>query len=193
MLVHCHSQVRPTSTTVSYRDSRLRFLSHTRVFKPSRFIYYLPNSSQMLKMFNDFFTPLLLWKSLPYIRSSMWPLRSPDTAHQRLQSDLQRTRLSRHRLIWLLPRPLSSLPSASCFSFSAFLCVAGGAYWRIGGRGLGGRSHIIRLRESLVLQSIQYSLLSTVQCSGYWLTFSSFTSVVAFFVSFAVPASYSMY
>jgi hypothetical protein len=44
--------------------------------------------------------------------------------------------------------PLSS--SASCLSFSDFLCVAGQAYWRDGGGG-GDRSQIIWRSESLVL------------------------------------------
>ncbi len=37
-----------------------------------------------------------------------------------------------------LPTPLyPPLPTASCLSFSVFLCVAGQAYWR-GGEGFGG-------------------------------------------------------
>ncbi len=103
----------------------------------------------------------------------MWPLRSPDTAHQRLQSDLQRTRLSRHRLIWLLPRPLSSLPSASCFSFSAFLCVADRAYWRYKGEGVWEQIYHTTARMP---GPINHSILSAEHRSGYWLTFSSFTT-----------------
>jgi hypothetical protein len=51
----------------------------------------------------------------------------------------------------LTPSPLLSndLPSASCLSFSVFLCVAGRAYWREGG-GAGAK----------VLSSINHSILS---------------------------------
>ncbi len=35
------------------------------------------------------------------------------------------------------PSPPPALPSASCLSFAVFLCVAGWAYWRVGGRGGG--------------------------------------------------------
>jgi hypothetical protein len=40
---------------------------------------------------------------------------------QRVLNDLQRTRLSCGRMNWLLAHPL---PSASCLSFSLFLCAA---------------------------------------------------------------------
>ncbi len=41
------------------------------------------------------------------------------------------TKLSCVRMIRLLALPLPpSFPSATCFSFSVFLCVAGRAYWR---------------------------------------------------------------
>ncbi len=39
-------------------------------------------------------------------------------------NDLQRTRLSRCLMIWLIP----PLPLASCFSYSVFLCVADRTY-----------------------------------------------------------------
>ncbi len=48
------------------------------------------------------------------------------------------------------PPPSPPLPSASCLSFSVFLCVVVQAYWRERWRGW-GRSRIIRWRESLVL------------------------------------------
>jgi hypothetical protein len=50
---------------------------------------------------------------------------------QRVLKDLYKTKLSRCRMIWLLPNPSPTpppLPSASCLSFSVFLCVAGRAY-----------------------------------------------------------------
>ncbi len=47
------------------------------------------------------------------------------------------------------PPPRPPLPSASCLSFSVFLCVSGCAYWRERGRGW-GRSQIIRPQESPV-------------------------------------------
>ncbi len=48
-------------------------------------------------------------------------------------------------MIWL-----QALPSATCLSFSVFLCVAGRAYWkeRGGGGGVGAKSY--DERESLV-------------------------------------------
>jgi hypothetical protein len=46
---------------------------------------------------------------------------------QRVLKDLQRTRLSRHHTIWLLPDHLPTSPPAS-LSFSVFLWVAGRAY-----------------------------------------------------------------
>ncbi len=53
-----------------------------------------------------------------------------------------------------LPTPYPIPPSASCLSFSAFLCVADRAYWRETGGGGGGwgwaRSLIIRPLQSLV-------------------------------------------
>ncbi len=55
--------------------------------------------------------------------------------------DLWRTRLSRGRIIRLLPippPPPSPLPSAICISFSIFLCVASRAYGREKGGGGGG-------------------------------------------------------
>jgi hypothetical protein len=33
--------------------------------------------------------------------------------------------MSRRRMIWLLPHPFPLFPSASCLSFSVFLCIAG--------------------------------------------------------------------
>jgi len=50
-------------------------------------------------------------------------------ARRRVLNDLQRTRPSCGRMIQLFARP-SPLPSASCLSFSVFLCVACQAYWQ---------------------------------------------------------------
>jgi hypothetical protein len=50
--------------------------------------------------------------------------------------DLQRIRLSRRRIIWLLPQPL---PSANCLSFSVLLCVASRP--SVGGGGGGPKSN----------------------------------------------------
>ncbi len=54
------------------------------------------------------------------------------TVQQRVVYVLQRTRLSRRRIIWLLPHhlPFSPVPYVSCLFLSAFLCVAGRAYGR---------------------------------------------------------------
>jgi hypothetical protein len=67
-------------------------------------------------------------------------------AEQRVLNNLQRTRLSRGRLLWPLPI-LPPLPSDSCLSFLVFLCVDG----QLTNGGGQGRSQIIRQRESLVL------------------------------------------
>jgi hypothetical protein len=59
---------------------------------------------------------------------------------------------------YLAPRPpLPPLQSACCLSFSVFLCVAFRAYCRE--RGKGGRSQIIRQRESLILYKSFNTLL----------------------------------
>jgi len=63
--------------------------------------------------------------------------------------DLKRTKLPRCRMIWILPHPFSPLLSASCLSFSVFLCVAGRGNSREGEEGM-GRMQIIQRRESLV-------------------------------------------
>ncbi len=146
----------------------------------------------MLNMFNEIIVFLLypLWKSLPYIRSSMWPLRSPDTAHQRLQSDLQRTRLSRHRLIWFLPPPP---PLSPVSKLSLFLSLSVCRRWSLltnRGEGVGEEPYHTTARKP---GPSKHSILFAEHRSGFWLTFSSFTTIVALFVSFAVPASYSMY
>ncbi len=57
---------------------------------------------------------------------------------QRALNNLQSIRLSRGRIIWLLPRSLPPLPSVSFLSFSVFLYVAGQAYWREREVGKGG-------------------------------------------------------
>ncbi len=57
---------------------------------------------------------------------------------QRVMKDLSTTRLSRCRMIWLLPKPLPPLPSARCLLFSVFMCVSGRAYWWNAGKGVGG-------------------------------------------------------
>ncbi len=70
---------------------------------------------------------------------------------QRVLNDLKRTRFSCSRMIRLHAHPLPPpLPSASCFSVSVFLCVAGWAYWWRGGERWVW-SQTIRPRESLAL------------------------------------------
>jgi len=57
-----------------------------------------------------------------------------------------------HAFVWFSssPTPFPPLPSASCLSFSVFLCVAGRAYW--GEKWVGdGWNQIIRPRERLAL------------------------------------------
>ncbi len=44
--------------------------------------------------------------------------------------------------------PLPPLPSASCLSFSVFLCVAGRAYWREMGDGVGEEPNHTTARKS---------------------------------------------
>ncbi len=70
------------------------------------------------------------------------------------------------------PTPFPPLPSASCLSFTVFLCVAVRAYWRERGRGAGARSQIIRPQESLALynsfntlcfRSLQNNQLTSLQ------------------------------
>ncbi len=75
---------------------------------------------------------------------------------QRVLNDLQRTRLSRRRIIWLLPHPLSPLLSASSAETEKNRKYAeerGGKWWK--------RSQIIRRREIFVIYIIQYSLGET--------------------------------
>jgi hypothetical protein len=60
------------------------------------------------------------------------------------------------RMIWLLSHPLLPLPSASCFSFLVFLCVAGRAYYReregvVGG---GDKSYNVEKAWSSIIHSI---------------------------------------
>jgi hypothetical protein len=56
-------------------------------------------------------------------------------------------------VVWFGSSPIPSplLPSASCLSFSIFLCVAVRAYWREREGGWWGRSQIIKPWQSLVL------------------------------------------
>ncbi len=82
--------------------------------------------------------------------------------HQRVFNDLKMTRL----LFvvwsgWLLPHSFPPPPSASCLSFSVFLCVAGRAYWWERREKGWGRSQNIRRRESLVLYKSFNTLWST--------------------------------
>jgi hypothetical protein len=74
------------------------------------------------------------------------------------------TRLSCGRIIRFLAHPLPPLLSASCLSFSVFLCVAGRACWRERGW---ARSQIIRPRESLnsTHYSILFGFISCISCT----------------------------
>jgi hypothetical protein len=83
---------------------------------------------------NTLFSILLLVPRKIYLPVSLTTAYS-----QRVFNVLQRTRLSRCRMIWLLPHYLLPL-SGSCLSLPVFLCVAvaGRAYWReMGGGGRG--------------------------------------------------------
>ncbi len=72
-----------------------------------------------------------------------------------------------------------TLPSVICLSFSVFLCVAGPAYCREGGRGAGTRRQIIRPRKAW--PSISHSLLPDVHCR----TASSFVILMQWFPCFS--------
>ncbi len=63
-------------------------------------------------------------------------------------------------MIWLLFRPIPPLPSASCLSFSVFLCVAGQAYWRESG-GEGGRGGAKSYHHEKAWFSINHSILTS--------------------------------
>jgi hypothetical protein len=69
------------------------------------------------------------------------------------------------------------LPSASCLSFSVFLCVAGRAYWRVGG-GDEEPNHTTPRKAS---PSINHSLLPDVHCR----TASSFVILMHWFPCFS--------
>jgi hypothetical protein len=70
---------------------------------------------------------------------------------QRVLKDLYKTRLSRCRLIWLLPNP-SPLSRHHSFSQPFYICVARWSSLLTGeGERRWGRRQIIRRRESLVL------------------------------------------
>jgi hypothetical protein len=75
-----------------------------------------------------------------------------DTSHgyiQRVMNDLYRTRLSLHRMIWLLPHPLPPFPSVSSTGGTQEDWERETTCWR--GRWGMGRSQIIQRWESLVL------------------------------------------
>jgi hypothetical protein len=61
-------------------------------------------------------------------------------------------------MIWLLPTPSLSFPSASCLSFSVFLCVASSSL-RMGG---GNKSYDAEKAWSSIQYIIKYSLVSCV-------------------------------
>ncbi len=75
-------------------------------------------------------------------------------------------------MIWLLPHPLlPTIPSASCLSFSVFLCGAGRVYW-LGGMGWDGRGAKSYDGEK-AWSSINHSILSAIigNCiawAGWW-------------------------
>ncbi len=100
------------------------------------------NAFQETNLNNTLFSILLL---IP--RKIDLPVSLTTAYSQRVFNVLQRTRLSRRRMIWLLRHYLPP-PSGSCLSLPVFLCVAGRAYWRERGGGRMGR--IIRRQESLV-------------------------------------------
>ncbi len=93
---------------------------------------------------------------MPFVQRKMF-----DHTEQRVLNDLGRTRLSRRRMNGFLPHPLLPRPSASCLSFSAFLCVADRASWRERGRG-GAKSYDGEKAESS-LDHLLCSLLCTVE------------------------------
>jgi hypothetical protein len=69
---------------------------------------------------------------------------------QRVLYDFERTRLSRRRMIWLLPHQLHPPASILSLFLSLPVCRRSSLLTGEGGRGW-GRSQIIRRRESLVL------------------------------------------
>ncbi len=68
-----------------------------------------------------------------------------------LKGHLKVRRLFLQCMIWLLAHPLSPLSSAGYLSFSAFLCVAGRAYWREVGTGVSEEPNHTTARKRQVL------------------------------------------
>ncbi len=99
-------------------------------------------------------------------------------------SDLQRTRLSRHRLIWLLPPPP---PLSPVSKLSLFLSLPVCRRWSIPtnrGEGVGEEPYHMTARKP---GPTKQSILFAEHCSGYWLTFSSFRTIVVWIGNPAVP------
>ncbi len=67
-------------------------------------------------------------------------------------------------MIWLLPHPIPPRPSASCLSFSIFLCVPARAFWRERGKGVGEEPNHTTTRKLGPLLIIQYSVGESVVC-----------------------------
>ncbi len=87
------------------------------------------------------------------------------TGRQRVLNYMKRTRLSRRRIIWLLP---PAFPSASCLSFSFFLYVARRACWRERGEGVRQETNHTTTRKPVLLWIIQYSLLTSSIMWPWW-------------------------
>ncbi len=122
-------------TTIRVQPSPLERYSQA----PSKWVSYLP------------------FPSLCYTPS----LKKANTYRQRVVDGLQRTMLSRRRMIWILPLPLPPTPSPvsklSLF-FSVFLCVAPVELTIGRGGGKGKEPNHTTARKPGPLQSIKNSL-----------------------------------
>ncbi len=80
----------------------------------------------------------------------------------RVLNDLWRARLSRRRMIWLLPHPSHSPVSKLSLLYTVFVCVVGRAYWR-GKEGVGGRGRVKTYDGEKACSFINHSIFSALR------------------------------
>jgi hypothetical protein len=142
--VHCTAEIKQHNISNSAREiwSCLAVLTH----KCIQIIKYLTDKHIIL-----YCTHLSVYTDAVNVKHDLG-------RGQRVLNYIQRTKLSRCRMIRLLPHPLPPLTTESCLSFLVFMCVADRASWRdMGGRGGQGTESYDREKA---WPSINYSILS---------------------------------